>query len=139
MITNEQEIAQSSVNQNLEHIRKALPVTSFDDPDVSSILIVSDEMGDNTTNVIVSMSLSVTCKEAHQFLEILSRLCIRLCDIIVRETLTELIGELDGKKAYDDMTPVERAMVAKVAHEQFMNQESTAMTAKSAMDLAKKH
>lgn len=139
MITDEQKTAQSSVNQSLEHIRKALPATSFDDPDVSSILIVSDEMGDNTTNVIASMSLSVTRKEAHQFLEILSRLHIRLCDIIVRDTLTELIGELDGKKAYDDMTPVERVIFAKAAHEQFMNQESAAMTAKSAMDLAKKH
>lgn len=139
MITNEQKIAQSSVNQNLEHIRKALPTTSFDDPDVSSILIVSDEMEDNTTSVIVSTSLSLTCKEAHQFLEILSHLCIKLCDIIVRDTLTELIGELDGKKAYDDMTPVERAMFAKAAHEQFKNQESAAITAKSAMDLAKKH
>lgn len=139
MITNEQKIAQSSVSQGLEHIRKALPATSFDDPDVSSILIVSDEMGDNTTTVAVSMSLSVTCKEAHQFLEILGHLCIKLCDIIVRETLTELMGELDGKKAYDDMTPVERTMFAKAAHAQFMNQESAAMTAKSAMDLAKKH
>lgn len=139
MITDEQKTAQSSVNQSLEHIRKALPATSFDDPDVSSILIVSDEMGDNTTNVIASMSLSVTRKEAHQFLEILSRLHIRLCDIIVRDTLTELIGELDGKKAYDDMTPVERVIFAKAAHEQFMNQESAAITAKSAMDLAKKH
>lgn len=139
MITNEQKIAQSSVNQSLERIRKALPATSLDDPDVSSILIVSDEMGDNTTSVAVSMSLSVTCKEAHQFLEVLGHLCIKLCDIIVRETLTELMGELDGKKAYDDMTPVERAMFAKAAHEQFMNQESAAMTAKSAMDLAKKH
>lgn len=139
MITSEQKIAQSSVNQNLEHIRKALPATSFDDPDVSSILIVSDEMGGNTTSVAVSMSLSLTCKEAHQFLEVLNRLCIKLCDIIVHETLTELIGGLDGKKAYDNMTPVERAMFAKVAHEQFMNQESAAMTAKSAMDLAKKH
>lgn len=139
MITNEQKIAQSSVSQGLEHIRKALPATSFDDPDVSSILIVSDEMGDNTTTVAVSMSLSVTCKEAHQFLEILGHLCIKLCDIIVRETLTELMGELDGKKAYDDMTPVERTTFAKAAHEQFMNQESAAMTAKLAMDLAKKH
>lgn len=139
MITNEQKIAQSSVNQSLEHIRKALPATSFDDPDVSSVLIVSDEMGDNTTTVAVSMSLSVTCKEAHQFLEILSRLSIRLCDIIVRDTLTELVGELDGKKAYENMTPVERAIFAKAAHEQFMDQESAAMTAKSAMDLAKKH
>lgn len=133
MITNEQKIAQSSVNQNLEHIRKALPATSFDDPDVSNILIVSDEVGDNTTNVIVSMSLSVTRKEAHQFLEILSRLHIRLCDIIVRDTLTELIGELDGKKAYDAMTPAERVIFAKAAHDEFMNQES------AAMDLAKKH
>lgn len=139
MITNAQKIAQSSVNQNLEHIRKALPTISFDDPDVSSILIVSDRMGDNTTSVIVSMSLSVTRTEAHQFLEILHRLCIKLCDIIVYEALTELIGELDGKKAYDDMTPVERAMFAKAAHEQFKNKESAAMTAKSAMDLAKKH
>lgn len=139
MITSEQKIAQSSVNQGLGHIRKALPATSFDDPDVSSILIVSDEMGDNTTSVAVSMSLSVTRKEAHQFLEILNRLCIKLCDIIVRETLTELIGGLDGEKAYDDMTPVERAIFAKAAHEQFMNQESAAMTVKSAMDLAKKH
>lgn len=139
MITNEQKIAQSSVNQSLEHIRKALPATSFDDPDVSSILIVSDEMGDNTTTVAVSMSLSVTCKEAHQFLEILSHLSIRLCDIIVHDTLTELVGELDGKKAYENMTPVERAIFAKAAHEQFMDQESAAMTAKSAMDLAKKH
>ena len=133
MITNEQKIAQSSVNQNLEHIRKALPTISFDDPDVSNILIVSDEVGDNTTNVIVSMSLNVTRKEAHQFLEILSRLHIRLCDIIVRDTLTELIGQLDGKKAYDDMTPVERVIFAKAAHDEFMNQES------AAMDLAKKH
>lgn len=133
MITNEQKIAKSSVNQNLEHIRKALPATSFDDPDVSSILIVSDEVGDNTTNVIVSMSLSVTRKEAHQLLEILRRLNIRLCDIIVRDTLTELIGQLNGKKAYDDMTPVERVMFAKAAHDEFMNQES------AAMDLAKKH
>ena len=133
MITNEQKIAQSSVNQNLEHIRKALPATSFDDPDVSSILIVSDEVGGNTTNVIVSVSLSLTHKEAHQFLEILSHLCIKLCDIIVHETLTELVGELDGKKAYDDMTPVERAMFAKAVHEQLINQES------AAMDLAKKH
>ena len=139
MITNEQKIAQSSVNQNLEHIRKALPTISFDDPDVSSILIVSDEMGGNTTNVVVTMSLSLTCKEAHQFLEILSHLHIKLCDIIARDTLTELIGELDGKKAYDDMTPVERVMLAKVAHEQFIKQELAAMTAKSAMDLAKKH
>lgn len=139
MLTDEQKIAQSSVNQCLEHIRKALPATSFDDPDVSSILIVSDERGSNTTSVAVSMSLSVTCKEAHQFLEVLSRLCIKLCDIIARETLTELIGGLDGKKAYDNMTPVERAMFAKVAHEQFMNQESAAMIAKSVMDLAKKH
>ena len=137
MITSEQKIAQSSVNQNLEHIRKALPATSFDDSDVSSIIIVSDEMGDNTTSVVVSMSLSLTCKEAHQFLGVLSRLCIKLCDIIVRETLTELIGELDGKKAYDDMTPVERAMFAKAAHEQFINQEAAAT--QSAMDLAKKH
>ena len=139
MITNEQKIAQSSVNQNLEHIRKALPTISFDDPDVSNILIVSDEVGDNTTNVIVSMSLNVTRKEAHQFLEILSRLHIRLCDIIVRDTLTELIGQLDGKKAYDDMTPVERVIFAKAAHDEFMNQESAAITATSAMDLAKKH
>ena len=133
MITNAQKIAQSSVNQNLEHIRKALPTISFDDPDVSSILIVSDRMGDNTTSAIVSMSLSLTRKEAHQFLEILSRLHIKLCDIIVRNTLTELIGELDGKKAYDDMTRVERMMFAKAAHAQFKNQES------AAMDLAKKH
>ena len=139
MITNEQKITQSSVNQNLEHIRKALPTISFDDPDVSSILIVSDEVGGNTTNVIVSVSLSLTHKEAHQFFEILNHLCIKLCDIIVRNTLTELIGELDGKKAYDDMTPVERAIFAKAAHDEFMNQESAAMTAKSAMDLAKKH
>lgn len=139
MITNEQKIEQSSVNQNLERIRKALPATSFYDPYVNSILIVSDKMGDNTTNVIVSTSLSVTRKEAHQFLEILNHLCNKLCDIIVRDTLTELIGELDGKKAYDDMTPVERAMFAKVAHAQFKNQESAAMTAESAMDLAKKH
>ena len=141
MITNEQKIAQSSVNQNLEDIRKALPATSFDDPDVSSILIVSDETGRNTIGVAVSMSLSlsVTRKEAHQFLEILSYLGSKLCDIIVHDTLTELIGELDGKKVYDDMTPVERTMFAKVAHEQFMNQESAAMTAKSAIDLAKKH
>lgn len=139
MITNEQKIAQSSVNQNLERIRKALPATSFDDPDVSSILIVSDEMGGNTTSVAVFASLSVTRKEAHQFLEVLSHLCIKLCDIIVHDTLTELIGGLDGKKAYDDMTPVERAMLAIAAHEQFMNQESAAITAKSAMDLAKKH
>jgi transcription termination factor NusB len=139
MITSEQKIAHSSVNQNLEHIRKALPATSFDDPDVNSIIIVSDEMGDNTTSVAVSMSLSVTRKEAHQLLEILSHLCNKLCDIIVHEALTELIGELDGKKAYDDMTPVERAMFAKAAHEQFINQESAAMAAKSAMDLAKQH
>ena len=133
MITNEQKITQSSVNQNLEHIRKALPTISFDDPDVNSILIVSDEVGGNTTNVIVSMSLSVTRKEAHQFLEILSRLNIKLCDIIVRDTLTALIGELDGKKAYDDMTPDERAMFAVAAHAQFKNQDS------AAMDLTKKH
>lgn len=139
MITNERKIAQSSVNQNLEHIRKELPATSFDDPDVSSILIVADQVEDNTTSVAVSMSLSVTCKEAHQFLEVLNHMCIKLCDIIVRETLTELMGALDGKKAYDDMTPVECVMFAKAAHAQFMNQESAAMTAKSAMDLAKKH
>ena len=139
MITNEQKIAQSSVNQNLEHIRKALPTISFDDPDVNSILIVSNKMGGNTTDVIVSTSLSVTCEEAYQFLEILGHLSIKLCDIVVRDTLTKLIGELDGKKAYDDMTPVERAMFAKAAHELFKNQESAAMTAKSAMDLAKKH
>lgn len=139
MIINEQEITQSSVNQNLEHIRKELPATSFDDPDVSSILIVSDEMGDNTTSVAVSTSLSVTRREAHQFLEVLSHLCNKLCDIIVRDALTEFIGELDGKKAYDDMTPVERVTFAKAAHDEFMNQESAAMTAKSAMDLARKH
>ena len=137
MITNEQKIARSSVNQNLEHIRKALPTISFDDPDVNSILIVSDEMGDNPMSVVVSMSLSVTCNEAHKFLEILSRLRIKLGDIIAHSTLTELIGELDGKKAYDAMTPVERAMVAKVAHEQFIKQDSAAT--QSAMDLAKKH
>lgn len=139
MITNEQEIAQSSVNQNLEHIRKALPATSFDDSDVNSIILVSDEVGGSTTNVFVSASLSVTRKEAHQFLEVLSHLCNKLCDIIVHDTLTALIGELDGKKAYDDMTPVERVIFAKAAHEQFMDQESVAMTANSAIDLAKKH
>ena len=139
MITNKEKIEQSSVNQNLERIRKALPATSFYDPYVNSILIVSDKTGDNTTSVVVSTSLNVTCKEAHQFFEILSHLCIKLCDIIARDTLTELVGELDGKKAYDDSSPVWRAIFAKAAHEQFKDQESAAMTAESAMDIAKKH